>query len=246
MDDIESQNEVKTDDKKENTFLIPASIIVAGVLIAFAVFYSGRGGNMAPSRQPSAANNTAPAAPVISGDLADDDPTLGNPDAPVTMVEFSDFQCPFCRSMWRNILPQIKENYIKTGKVKFVYRDFPLTSIHPGAEPAALAGECADEQGKFWTFHDKVFEEQDKKGQGTVEFGAADLKQWARAAGLDGVQFDSCLGSRKYADEVAKDLQDGVAAGVTGTPATFVNGRLISGALPYAQFEAIIEEAFKR
>lgn len=234
------------EDKQLSTpYLIPGAIIVAGVLIAGAIFYSNS------SRLPQGAAlvgggnggvNDAGNIKAVAGDLSDDDPFLGSPEAPVTVVEFSDFQCPFCRKLWREALPQIKEKYVKKGLVKLVYRDFPLTSIHPGAEPAALAGECADEQNKFWGMHDKIFEEQDKRGQGTVEFNAADLKKWAREIGLNGVQFDSCLDSRKYAAEIEKDLQDGQGAGVTGTPGTFINGRIVQGAVPYAQFETIIEE----
>lgn len=236
MDELEPQNEAGADDKKENTFLIPAAIITAGVLIAFAVVYSGRGSDSAAPKQMAAAN--PPTTAVVSGDLADDDPMLGNPSAPVTLVEFADFQCPFCGRMFSETLPQIKEKYVKTGKVKFVYRDFPLSSIHQFAQKAAEAGECADDQGKFWQYHDVLYVRQQ-------QLSGENLKKWAGEIGLDMAQFNQCLDSGKYADEVAKDLQDGVNAGVTGTPATFVNGRLVSGALPYAQFEAVIEEALR-
>lgn len=98
----------------------------------------------------------------------DDDPVLGKADAPVTLIEFSDFQCPFCRAFWKEALQQIKKDYIDTGKAKFVYRDFPL-SFHPLAKPYALAANCANDQGKFWEMHDKIFEEQAKKGEGTIQ-----------------------------------------------------------------------------
>lgn len=238
MDELESPNEIKTDDNKENPFLIPSAIIVAGALIAFAVVYSGRGGSLPVPGQTSVVNNTAPSASVVLGDLADDDPALGDPNAPVTMVEFADFQCPFCGRMFSDTLPQIKEKYVKTGKVKFVYRDFPLSSIHPFAQKAAEAGECADDQGKFWQLHDIIYTRQQ-------QLSHENLKKWAEEVGLNTAQFSQCLDSGKYADEVVKDLQDGQNAGVTGTPATFVNGRLVSGALPYAQFEVVIEEALR-
>lgn len=238
MDELESQSEIKSGDKKENTFLISSAIIVAGALIAFAVVYSNRGGIAAPQpKQMAAAGESVPPAQVL-GDLADDDLTLGNPNAPVTMVEFADFQCPFCARMFSDTLPQIKEKYVKTGKVKFVYRDFPISSIHQFAQKAAEAGECADEQEKFWQYHDLLYTRQQ-------QLSHENLKKWAGEVGLDVTKFNQCLDSGKYADEVAKDLADGQAAGVTGTPATFVNGRLVSGALPYAQFEAIIEEALR-
>ena len=243
---FDEKTSVGTEDKSLSTpYLIPGAIIIAGVLIAGAVIYSNF------PRLPQGAtllkgSEDAGNIKAVAGDLADDDPFLGNPEAPVTMVEFSDFQCPFCRKLWRDTLPHIKEKYVKKGLVRFVYRDFPLNSIHPGAEPAALAGECADEEGKFWAMHDKIFEEQEKGGQGTVEFGAFDLKKWAREIGLDGLRFDSCLDSRKYAAEVEGDLKAGQSAGITGTPGTFVNGRLIQGAVPFSQFEAIIEEELKK
>jgi len=241
MDENQKQNQ------EMSPYMVPASIIVAGLFIAGAVFYS----NSEPRNQvnvpqvPSGAANVAGVA-AVQGDLSDDDPVLGNPDAPVTVVEFSDFQCPFCRRLFSDTLPQLKEKYVKTGKVKFVYRDFPL-AFHPMAQKYAEAGECADEQGKFWQMHDKIFEEQGKQGTGTISgITVDDVKKWAKDLGLDGAGFNNCLDSGKYSEEISKDTSDGQKAGVSGTPATFVNGRLISGAVPFAQFEAAIEEELKK
>ncbi len=111
-----------------------------------------------PTQQPA-----QPPGPQIIQGLLDDDPVKGNPDATVTIVEFSDFQCPFCQRFHQTTLPLILENYVDTGKVKFVYKDFPIQSLHPnGALPAAVASECADEQGMFWQYHDKLFQTQKK------------------------------------------------------------------------------------
>jgi protein-disulfide isomerase len=229
---METQND-------SNSFLIPGAIVVAGVLIAGAVFYTNAprpGGGAVPNL----ATVQAPAAPhVLGGDLTDDDPFLGSPDAPVVIVEFSDFQCPFCGRLYQNALPQIKEQYIKTGKVKFVYRDFPLSSIHNMAQKAAEASECADEQGQFWAYHDLLFERQQS-------LSVENFKTWAGELGLNTSQFDECLDSGKYVDEVQKDFRDGQIAGVTGTPGTFINGRLVPGAVPFSTFEAIIEEELKK
>ena len=228
--------------KDTPNYLVPGAVVLAGAIIAAAVIYAGNPRSGAPAPSPG----TAPRENIAgnAGDLADDDPLLGNPEAPVTVVEFSDFQCPFCRQLWRDALPQIKEKYIKTGKVKFVYRDFPIVSIHDMAQTYAEAAECADEQGKFWLMHDTIFEEQDRRGQGTVSgISATDVKRWAKEIGLDGNAFDECLNSEKYRTEVERDLAAGQGAGVSGTPATFINGRLISGAVPFPQFEAAIDAA---
>ena len=230
-----------------NTLLIPGAIIVAGVLIAGAVMYANapRSGSTVPGEGRGAAlvGKTAkePVGAAAKSNLTattgliDDDPSLGNPEASVVLVEFGDFQCPFCSRLFQETLPQIKEQYVKTGKVRFIYRDFPLSSIHAVAQKAAEASECADEQGKFWQYHDMLYERQQS-------LSAANLKVWASELGLDSALFNTCLDSGKYADEVQKDLSDGQAAGVTGTPATFVNGRLVPGAVPFETFRAVIEE----
>jgi protein-disulfide isomerase len=165
--------------------------------------------------------------------LADDDPVKGDQNAPVTIVEFSDFQCPFCGRFWSQTLPQIKEDYIDTGKVKFVYRDFPL-SFHQYAQKASEAAECADEQGKFWEYHDKLFENQQF-------LDTESLKQYAADLGLDTEKFNSCIDTGKYSSEVRKDFQDGQTNGVSGTPTFFINGQKLVGAQPYSAFQQIID-----
>ncbi|MEK7603753.1 MAG: DsbA family protein [Patescibacteria group bacterium] len=214
-------------------FILPGAIIMAGVLISAAVIYSNGGlGGTARIGDPVVAPKAV---------STDDDAYLGDKDAPVVIIEFSDYQCPFCRSFWRDTLPLIKSEYIASGKVRFVYRDFPL-DMHPGAMPAAQATECAEEQGKFWEMHDRIFIEQEKQGGGTVQFGVDDLKKWAAGIGLNVSELSSCLNSQKYAEEVKKDLNDGQTAGVSGTPGFFVNGRLVVGAQPFSVFKAIIDE----
>lgn len=164
----------------------------------------------------------------------DDDPVKGSPDAPVTIVEFSEFQCPYCSLYVRETFPKIDETYVRTGKVKYVFRDFPLTSIHPNAQKAAEAAGCAAQQGKFWEYHDILFTHQDA-------LGVPSLKQYAADLGLDTAQFDACLDSGAMADEVAKDMADGQQYGVTGTPAFFVNGIKLTGAQPFEAFQELIE-----
>lgn len=224
----------------QNIYPIAGAIIVAGAMISVSVLYSNSLSKL--STKDKAAIGIGDREARVSGNLADDDPFLGNPSALVEVVEFSDFQCPFCRRFWQTIFPPLKKKYIDSGKVKFVYRDFPLSSIHELAQKYAEAGECADEQGKFWLMHDKIFEEQKETSAYTV----GDIKSWARAIGLDGVTFDQCLDSAKYAKEVENDFLAGQAAGVSGTPATFVNGRLVAGAVPFLQIEKVIEEELKK
>ena len=192
-----------------------------------------------------AGNNNAPSAPEYVKVEAGDNPVLGDKNAKVTIIEFSDYQCPFCRVFWKNTLPSIKEQYIKTGKANLVYRDFPL-SFHPAAQVSAEAAHCAAEQNKYWEMHDKMFTEQDKQGQGTAQYGAEELKKWAGEIGLDTAKFNGCLDSNKYKKAVQDNFNAGVSAGVDGTPAFFVNGLKIVGAQPFEVFQQAIEAALKK
>lgn len=220
-------------------FILPGAIILAGILISAAIIYSNGGFDRLTAGGLDGSANIKDSVGSVKAS-EDDDAFLGEKNAPVVLIEFSDFQCPFCRSFWRDSLPLIKSEYIGTGKVKFVYRDFPL-SFHPGAMPAAQAAECAEEQGKFWEMHDKIFSEQDKLGSGTVQFDINDLKKWAGQIGLNTTKFNSCLDSQKYAQEATDDQKDGQAAGVGGTPTIFVNGQAIVGAQPFSAFKALID-----
>lgn len=177
----------------------------------------------------------------------DDDPILGDANAVVTIVEFSDYQCEFCRIFWKNTFPRLKQEYIDTGKVRLVFRDFPQ-SIHPEAMRAAMAAECASDQGKYWEYHDKVFSEQDRRGKEreVVRFKADDLKKWAAEIGLEATEFNQCLDSRKHRKEVDADRKAGEDAGVKGTPVFFINGRPLVGAYPFDAFQKIIEEELKK
>jgi protein-disulfide isomerase len=167
---------------------------------------------------------------------AGDDPARGPATAPVTLVEFSDFQCPYCARVGP-ALKRVEDTY--GDKVRIVYKDFPLLQIHNNAAKAAEAGGCAADQGKFWELHDKMFANQNK-------LDVTSLKQLAKDTGLDAAAFDACLDSGKHAAEWNEDLRDGEKYGVTGTPAFFVNGRLLGGAASFDRFAEMIDDELSR
>jgi protein-disulfide isomerase len=162
-------------------------------------------------------------------------PAKGPATAPVTIVEFSDFECPFCARM----IPTLDQVTAKYGdKVRLVFRQFPL-AMHAKAQKAAEASLCANDQGKFWQMHDAMFQNQQGLAVDTLKAKAAEL-------GLNAEAFNSCLDSNKYAAQVATDMKEGSAAGVSGTPALFVNGRFISGAVPLEQITEVIDDELRR
>lgn len=167
---------------------------------------------------------------------ADDDPVLGNANAPVTIVEFSDFQCPFCSRAATTVHDVVKK--YGPDKVRLVFRDFPL-SIHPLAPKAAEAGACAAEQGKFWEQHDAMFARQDK-------LAVSDLKETAKTIGLDVAKFNACLDGGKFEAEVKADMAAAESAGISGTPAFFINGRPLTGAVPAEELIAVIDDELSR
>lgn len=238
---------------QEGLYVLSAAIVVSSIILSISILYTGNmtsintnaqgnspeAGNIkqigqeAPQQVPSQ-EQAPPPQPGAVQVSEDDDAFLGNANAPVKIVEFSDYQCPFCARFYSNTLPDLKKNFIDTGKVKFVYRDYPL-GFHEDAQKAAEATECAEDQGKFWEMHDKIFD-----NQRAIDVNS--LKTYASELGLDTDQFNSCLDSGKYASEVQKDLSDGQAAGVSGTPTFFINGKKLVGAQPYEAFEQVINQ----
>ena len=164
------------------------------------------------------------------------DPSLGSASAPVTIVEFSDFQCPFCQRV-APTLKQVHETY--GDKVRIVWKDFPLTQIHPEAFKAGEAAHCAGEQGKYWEYHDRLFSNQQA-------LQVDSLKRYAGDLGLDVEKFNACLDTSKYGDRVREGVAQGSRLGVNSTPTLYINGRLLSGAQPYEAFAAIIDEELSR
>ncbi len=165
-----------------------------------------------------------------------DGPSWGPTGALVTIVEFSDFQCPYCARV-EPALKRVRETY--GDRVRFVFRDFPLVQIHPQAAKAAEAAACAGEQGKFWELHGRLFDNQ-------ARLAIPDLKQHAKELGLDAAKFGECLDSGRHAPDWQADLNEAAAYGVTGTPAFFINGRMLVGAQPYEAFAQVIDEELER
>jgi len=217
---------------KYATFILGAFVIV----LAFTAFNGDKGvtgnvvntGGNAPAPSPTA----PPPQPSQVTASADDDARIGPADAPVEIIEFSDFQCPFCQ----RAAPTVKQIAQEYGdQVTIVYRDFPLDSIHPMATPAAIAAECVREQSDdatYFEYHDKIFEE------GPQALSDANLKSWAQELGYN---INECLDSQKYLDEVRKDLADAQAAGGRGTPYFVINGKPLSGAQPFSAFKQVID-----
>lgn len=183
--------------------------------------------------------NEGPEEPEIIKEASiDDDMIRGNVNAPVTIVEFSDFECPFCGQFHKETLPLLLEKYISTGKVRVVLRDFPL-SFHLNAQTAAMAAECVKDQGKnevYWAYTDMLFQNQNM-------LDLEKLKEYAKTFALNQTEFSSCLEEGKFEAEIDHDIAEGKSYGVNGTPTFFIKNKMINGAQPYEVFEKAIEEA---
>jgi protein-disulfide isomerase len=198
-------------------------------------------GGMAPGQPGAAPQPTKVAAVNIDGA-----PTKGKADAPVTMVEFADFQCPFCGRFVTDSLQQIEKKYVDTGQVKFVYEQYPLP-FHPNAQPAAMAAECANAQGKFWPMHDKLYATQTTWESQDSAAVKNTFKQYAAGLGLNAASFNSCLDSSKYSDKIQRESSLGSQYGVSGTPTFYIGNQKagytqIVGAQPITSFEQMIKQ----
>jgi len=226
-------------DEQNNKFLIPGAVVLAGIVIAIAVIYSAKG--PLPNTGVGTDNGKTAALAVLPP-VSSSDFVLGDQNAPVTIIEYGDFQCPFCGKFFKETESVLREKYIKTGKVKFIYRDFAFL----GQESlwAASAARCAGEQGKFWQYHDYLYGNQRGENQGA--FNKNNLKSFSVALGLDTEKFNICLDSEKYTDLIQKETKAGGESGVQGTPASFINGTLYPGALPIATFTQIIDNELNK
>ena len=190
---------------------------------------------------PTAPQTPAPGAKVnvSAGHL----PVLGDKNAKVTVVEFADLRCPFCQRLFNDVEPSLTKDYINTGKVKFAFRHYAF--LGPASTVAANAVECANEQGKFWDLHNYLYKNQPPESD-TSMYTVDNLSQVAGNLGMNQDQFKSCLSANKYQKNIDADFADGQKAGVSGTPATFVNGQIVVGAQPYASFKTIIDQELSK
>ena len=240
-------------DTTSNTFLVITLVIFSfflGMLTNKVMYLEQQAKN--PQANTAAAANTGDTLPTVAPppQIVDVEvgklPAKGDKNAKVTIVEFSDFQCPFCKSYYDTTHAQIDEKYIKTGKVKFSYRHYPLSSIHPLAQLAGEASECANEQGKFWEYHDKLFAVQEEWSSKAEADAITSFAEYAGEIGLDNAALQSCLDTHKFKKAVEDDTAAGSAVQVDGTPAFFVNGYRLTGAQPFSEFEKVIEAELKK
>lgn len=248
---MENQN---PNELNKNLLAVCITVILVAILISGTILLKRpsfaqlgtAGNNNSTVQQPQ-----QPAGPVKVS--VDNDAVLGDKNALVTMIEFSDYECPFCKRHFEQVHPEIKKNYIDTGKVKLVYRDFIAVPSHnPLATSEAMAAECAREQGGdpvYFKYHDEIYKKTTSNGNGLA---VSQLVIIAKDLGLNETSFQQCVDSNKYKTEVEKDIADASAVGVDGTPSFFIgkssadgiiNGTLIKGAQPYVAFKAVIDQA---
>lgn len=205
----------------KKSFGLSVAIIVGGVVIALAMYLT-RVTPSVPTTQLSAALPEENPE-KISVSVEEDDPILGQGEAPVTVIMFSDFECQYCREWHQATLPALQHDYLDSGKARLVFKDFPLSQLHPHAQQAAEAAHCAHQQARFWEYAQALTEV-------SAGLNAADLRQYADKLDLDGAAFDRCLTTHEQAEIITQNVQAGIQAGITSTPAFVVNGELLEGA----------------
>ncbi len=213
--------------------ILPGAILIAAVLVSGSLLYANS--SKLPTGAAIGGNN--PPNKVVQAS-AGGSPFLGNKDAKITIIEFADYRCPFCERFYNDAEKQIIANYVNTGKAKFVFKNYAFL----GQESvwASEAAECANEQGKFWEYHDWLYNNQAPESD-LAYYSKANLVKYAGKVGLNTGQFSSCLNSDKYSAKVTSEFNEGKDAGVTGTPTVFINGQSLVGAQPFSAFKAVID-----
>ena len=222
-------------------FLMPGAVVIAGGLIAASVIATSE-----VEPEPAAVGGDQTASRVVSAEELDqtvrfvdrsqtDGSAVGDPEAPVVMYEYSDYVCPFCRRHWQETLPQLKEQYVETGDLRVVYKDFPVV----GGDRAAEASRCAEEQGEFWAYHDLLYSRQELD---RAQWGEVDIHlDYAEYLGLDTAELESCFEERRYQASVQAEAEEAVEAGGSGTPFFVIGDETIGGAHPFEVFVEVIE-----
>jgi protein-disulfide isomerase len=239
-------------EKKETTerpgspYFVPVSILTAGFMIAASVIYAfgNRNANNGNPAQNNNQNQLANVGAVAAQQISGRDIVLGNSNAEVTLIEYADYQCPFCAHFFSQTEPLLKKDYVQTGKAKMVFRNYQF--LGPESFKAAEAAECAKDQGKFWEYHDALYTAEETDGH--ENNGNLNRDLFVKLAGdlkLNLPAFERCIDSNKYADLIKKDFADAQAAGVNSTPVTFINGQKLVGAQPYPQFQSVIDSLLK-
>jgi protein-disulfide isomerase len=225
--------------KDKEILSVSNSVLLGSIVIAAAIIFNPNLKVQTNAQAAQAQAGAPQAGKIVKIDERKEAPRQGS--GKVVIEEFSDFQCPFCQSFYNGAYKDIKAKYIDTGKATIIFRHNPL-SFHVNAEKSAEAAECANRQGKFWQYHDTLFTKGKSDGAG---LDLASLKSYAGQLGLDTSAFNKCLDGGEAAAAVKADLDAGQKAGVTGTPTIVVNGELVVGAQPFANFQTIIDKALK-
>ena len=225
----------KSDLWKYSTFVLVAVVVIGAFFVLKDNGTSGTGGTVIDT-------GTDDQEPInAKGLIEENDPVLGDKNAEISILEFSDFQCPFCKRAYEGAITDFKKSdYFTSGKINLIFKQFPLNQIHPYAQKAAEASLCAGEQGKFWEYHDMLFENQDA-------LDVTNLKSYASKLGLNTAQFNKCLDNSKYKSEVSKELAQATSVGGQGTPFFVIvntktgDAEAISGACPFSEFKKAID-----
>jgi protein-disulfide isomerase len=235
----------KNNSKNSSQNFLAISILIAAFLISGSILYSknvkqdnSQLAQVGQNPTPSAPSTPTPANLSEVLKITKDDVILGDPNAPITMIEYSDYQCPFCKRFFDESEAILRKEYIEGGKVKMIYRDFPLPG-HPYAMPSAEAANCAKDQGKFWAYHDLIFKNQNN-------LATIDYLKLAEELKMNVQEFKNCLDSNKYTQKIQNDYNSASSIGVNGTPTFFINGKQVVGAQPYSVFKNIIEQELNK
>lgn len=231
---------VDPDEQKPKWGGILVTIVLAGLVVAGMMYFARP--QVTPTSATPTPSPTTSAEPDIAGavtrvdtiSIQDSDMTLGVADAPITIIEFSDFECSYCGQFHQETFPLLQLDFIDTGKVRYVFKDFPLSNVHALAAGAANAAHCAGDQGKFWPYAAMLFTKQDA-------LTANDLQQYAVDLGLDAIPFKVCVAEQKHTVTVAANVQAAIKAGITVTPSFIINDQLYEGALTYDALRTLLD-----